>query len=63
MTTLDHIGHAVRRKGYAQHYVPANLALFQVEAHEHALELVTVGDTQFPFPASQKISGPRACWG
>ncbi|KAG8219070.1 putative lysophospholipase [Butyriboletus roseoflavus] len=41
MTTLDHIGHAVRRKGYAQHYIPANLALFQVEAHEHVLELVT----------------------
>lgn len=45
MTTLDHIGHTVRRKGYAQHYTPANLALFQVEAHDHVLELVTVGDS------------------
>lgn len=52
MTTLDHIGHAVRRKGYAQHYIPANLAQFQVEAHEHVLELVTVGGTWFTFPAS-----------
>ena len=43
MTTLDHIGHSVRRKGYAQHYIPANLALFQMEAHDHVLELVTVG--------------------
>ena len=42
MTTLDHNGHAVRRKGYAQHYIPANLALFQAEAHDHVLELVAV---------------------
>ncbi|KAN0096956.1 Cytochrome P450 [Tylopilus felleus] len=40
MTTLDHIGHAVRRKGYAQHYTPANLVLFQAQAHDHVLELV-----------------------
>ncbi|KAF8432982.1 cytochrome P450 [Boletus edulis BED1] len=44
MTTLDHIGHAVRRKGYAQHYSPANLALFQPEAHDHVVELVNALD-------------------
>ncbi|KAF9226991.1 cytochrome P450 [Gyrodon lividus] len=40
MTTLDHAGHAVRRKGYAPHYTPANLALFQPEACDHTSELV-----------------------
>ncbi|KIJ69700.1 hypothetical protein HYDPIDRAFT_77913 [Hydnomerulius pinastri MD-312] len=41
MTTLDHAGHAVRRKGYAPHYTPANLALFQPEARDHTAELIT----------------------
>ena len=50
MTTLDHIGHAVRRKGYAQHYTPANLVLFQAQAHDHVLELVDVGGTLSTFP-------------
>ncbi|KAH7887261.1 cytochrome P450 [Phlebopus sp. FC_14] len=40
MTTLDHAGHAARRKGYAPHYIPANLALFQPEAHDYTIELV-----------------------
>ncbi|KAF8839321.1 cytochrome P450 [Paxillus ammoniavirescens] len=41
MTTLDHAGHAVRRKGYASHYTPTNLALFQPEVCEHTMELIT----------------------
>ncbi|GAW10238.1 cytochrome p450 [Lentinula edodes] len=40
MTTLEHAPHSVRRKGYAPHYVPANLAKFQPEMHEPMLELV-----------------------
>ncbi|EGO02344.1 hypothetical protein SERLA73DRAFT_178240 [Serpula lacrymans var. lacrymans S7.3] len=40
MTTLDHAQYAVRRKGYAPHYIPANLALFQPEARDFTLELV-----------------------
>lgn len=42
MTTLEHAPHSVRRKGYAPHYVPANLAKFQPEMHEPMLELVNV---------------------
>lgn len=42
MTTLEHTPHSVRRKGYAPHYVPANLAKFQPEMHEPMLELVNV---------------------
>ncbi|KAJ3980366.1 cytochrome P450 [Lentinula detonsa] len=40
MTTLEHAPHSMRRKGYAPHYVPANLAKFQPEMHEPMLELV-----------------------
>ncbi|KAF9237757.1 cytochrome P450 [Melanogaster broomeanus] len=40
MTTLDHAGHAVRRKGYAPHYTSANLALFQPEACDHVMGLI-----------------------
>lgn len=42
MTTLDHAGHVTRRKGYAPHYAPVNLALFQPEAHDYTLELISV---------------------
>ena len=62
MTTLDHIGHAVRRRGYAQHYTPANLALFQVDAHDHVLELVNVGVGHSPFLVSQYGLGSRTRW-
>ncbi|KAH7921089.1 cytochrome P450 [Leucogyrophana mollusca] len=41
MSTLDHAGHAMRRKGYATHYTPSNLTLFQPEAVDCTLELVT----------------------
>ncbi|OAX38861.1 cytochrome P450 [Rhizopogon vinicolor AM-OR11-026] len=41
MTTLDHAGHAVRRKGYAPHYIPASIALFQPEAHDYTLEIIS----------------------
>jgi hypothetical protein len=42
LTTLDHAGHVTRRKGYAPHYIPANIARFQPEAHDYTLELVSV---------------------
>ena len=42
MTILDHVPHAARRKGYAAHYAPSNLALFEPEMHEFTLELVHV---------------------
>ncbi|KAG7091834.1 hypothetical protein E1B28_008239 [Marasmius oreades] len=40
MTTLEHAPHSMRRKGYAPHYNPVNLARFQPEMHEPTLELV-----------------------
>ena len=42
MTTLDHASHVTRRKGYAPHYTPANLALFQPEIHDITLDLIKV---------------------
>lgn len=42
MTTLEHASHSIRRKAYAPHYNPANLAKFQPEMHEPMLELVHV---------------------
>lgn len=42
MTTLEHAGHSIRRKGYAPHYTPTNVARFQPEMHELTLELVNV---------------------
>ncbi|KAG5642970.1 hypothetical protein DXG03_001818 [Asterophora parasitica] len=40
MTTLEHAPHSIRRKGYAPHYTPSNVAQFQSEMHEVTLELV-----------------------
>ncbi|KAI0940296.1 hypothetical protein AcV5_001443 [Taiwanofungus camphoratus] len=40
MTTLPHAQHATRRKAYAPHYIPSNLALFQTELHDFTLKLV-----------------------
>ena len=42
MTTLPHVPHVARKKGYAPHYSPANLALFQPEMHQYTLQLVDV---------------------
>jgi hypothetical protein len=42
MTTLDHASHIIRRKAYAPHYTPSNVALFQPEMHDAMLELVKV---------------------
>ena len=42
MTTLEHVPHTIRRKGYAPHYTPANLALFQPEIHDFTLALINV---------------------
>ena len=42
MTTLEHASHSIRRKGYAPHYNPANIARFQPEMHDVTLELVNV---------------------
>ncbi|KAI5121944.1 hypothetical protein M0805_002016 [Coniferiporia weirii] len=40
MTTLDHGAHQVRKKGYAPHYNPANVALFQPDIHDFTTEVV-----------------------
>ncbi|RDB20119.1 hypothetical protein Hypma_013088 [Hypsizygus marmoreus] len=40
MTTLEHAPHSVRRKGYAPHYTPSNVAQFQSEMNEVTMELV-----------------------
>ncbi|EMD40318.1 hypothetical protein CERSUDRAFT_148236 [Gelatoporia subvermispora B] len=40
MTTLPHADHAVRRKAWAPHYTPSNLALFQTEINDFAINLV-----------------------
>ncbi|OCB88939.1 cytochrome P450 [Sanghuangporus baumii] len=40
MTTLDHSSHLLRKRGYASHYNPANLALFQPEIHSFTRGLV-----------------------
>ena len=42
MTTLPHAPHVFRKKGYAPHYNPTNLAQFQPEIHQSALELLNV---------------------
>ena len=42
ITILEHALHAVRRKAYSPHYIPANIARFQPEIHEVTLELVSV---------------------
>ena len=42
MTTLDHATHSMRRKGFAPHYTPTNIAHFEPEMHEVTLELVNV---------------------
>ncbi|PSS08855.1 hypothetical protein PHLCEN_2v3470 [Hermanssonia centrifuga] len=39
MTTLPHAQHAIRRKSYAPHYTPSNLALFQPELQDFSLKL------------------------
>ncbi|TFK24714.1 cytochrome P450 11B1 [Coprinopsis marcescibilis] len=39
MTTLDHASHTIRRKSYASHYTPTNIAKFQPDIHEHCMEL------------------------
>ncbi|KAF8887241.1 cytochrome P450 [Gymnopilus junonius] len=40
MTTLDHANHAIRRKSYAQHYTPSNVAQFQPEMQEFTFQLI-----------------------
>ncbi|KAG6868113.1 hypothetical protein C0993_007491 [Termitomyces sp. T159_Od127] len=45
MTTLEHAAHSMRRKGYAPHYTPSNVAQFQPEMHEATLELVKTLDS------------------
>lgn len=44
MTTLPHTSHVFRKKGYAPHYTPTNLAQFQPDIHRSALELVNILD-------------------
>lgn len=42
MTSLPHNEHAIRRKAFAPHYVPSNLALFQPEIQNFATKLTEV---------------------
>lgn len=42
MTTLPHVEHASRKKTYASHYTPSNIALFQPELHDLANKLSDV---------------------
>ena len=42
MSTLPHAEHAARRKVWAPHYTPSNLALWQTEVDDFALNLVEV---------------------
>ncbi|KAF9443296.1 cytochrome P450 [Macrolepiota fuliginosa MF-IS2] len=44
MTTLNHAHHIIRRRGYAPHYTPANVAKFQPEMHESMCEVLNVLD-------------------
>ncbi|TFY65879.1 hypothetical protein EVG20_g5213 [Dentipellis fragilis] len=44
MTTLPHGPHAIRKKGYAPHYTPTNLALFQPEMNQYAVEVAEILD-------------------
>jgi cytochrome P450 len=42
MTTLDHAHHIIRRRGYAPHYTPTNVAKLQPEMHESMCEVLNV---------------------
>lgn len=42
MTTLEHTPHVIRRRGWAPHYTPANVAKFQPEMHESMCEVLNV---------------------
>ncbi|KAI0337959.1 cytochrome P450 [Trametopsis cervina] len=44
MTTLPHAEHVIRKKSYAPHYIPSNLALFQPELQDFSSSLVEVLD-------------------
>ena len=55
MTTLEHASHVARRKGYAPHYTPFNLALFQPEIHDLTLGLLHVSILFLCFSASSKL--------
>lgn len=56
MTTLDHAGHALRRKGYAPHYVAPNLALFYPQACEYTMGLLVVWHSTF-FDTARQFFG------
>ncbi|KAG5637814.1 hypothetical protein H0H81_003146 [Sphagnurus paluster] len=59
MTTLEHAPHSIRRKGYASHYAPSNVARFQPEMHEVTLELVKVCDLGPVFEYGQSSDMPN----
>ncbi|KAI0036319.1 cytochrome P450 [Vararia minispora EC-137] len=42
MTSLPHAEHAPRRRAFAPHYTPSNIALFQPDIHKSVLELVEI---------------------
>jgi hypothetical protein len=39
---LDNANHAIRRKGYANHYTPTHVARFIPEIYDFTLELLDV---------------------
>ncbi len=49
----------MRRKGYAPHYVPANIAKFQPEMHDPTLELVSVRSLPITGNPAKQIIDPR----
>ena len=49
MTTLPHAEHALRRKAYSPHYIPANLALFQTDLQDLCLKVVNVSSQRRAF--------------
>ncbi|THH31367.1 hypothetical protein EUX98_g2801 [Antrodiella citrinella] len=44
MTTLPNAEHTARRKPYAPHYTPSNLALFQSDIHDVAIKVIDILD-------------------
>lgn len=48
----DAVSHAIRKRAYAPHYTPANLALYQPEIHEFTndcMDKIRLYDGQKPF--------------
>jgi len=44
---LDNLNHAIRRRGYANHYAPTHITHFVPEIYDFSLELLEVRDIQY----------------